>query len=172
MSNRRNRQNIARAAARETTNMRANLAPPPLVRPHFPGVDASEWTDLPPAQYPPETVSFIRLALEAEDRRTVKGYRCDRCDLVLATLDRHPGYSPDYLDHGRILDSRCPGTFVSFGYPDEDLPGAAAPAFELFRPSELALLELGDEFVDHVLRGGLILRPNPEAANVGQALHP
>lgn len=167
---RRNRQNIARAAARETSNLRANMAPPPLVRPHFPGVEAAEWTDTPPAQYPPETVTFIRLALEAEDRLTVKGYRCDGCDLVLATLDRHPGYSSDYLDHKRILDSRCPGTFVSFGYPEEELPSGAAPAFEWFRPSELALGELGDEFVDHVLRGGLILRPNPQAANIGQAL--
>lgn len=170
MTSRRRRQNIARAAARETTNLKANLAPPPLVRPHFPGVDASEWTDLPPAQYPPETVTFIRLALEAENRRTIKGYRCDKCDLVLATVDRHPGFSPDYLDHARILDSRCPGLFVSFGYPDEELPSGAAPAFEWFRPGELALLELGDEFINHVLKGGLILRPNPQAANIGQAL--
>ena len=166
----RRRQNIARAAARETSNLKANLAPPPLVRPNFLGVDSSEWTDLPPAQYPPETVTFIRLALEAEDRHTIQGYRCDTCDVILATLDRHPGYSPRYLDHKRILDSRCPGTFVSFGYPDEALPQGAAPAFEWFRPSELALLELGDEFIDHVLRGGLILRPNPDAEHIGQAL--
>lgn len=159
----RRRQNIKRAAERETSNLRINAAPPPLVRPHFPGVDTQEWTDLPPAQYPPETVTFIRLALEAEDRKVIKGYRCDGCDLILATVDRHPGFSPDYLDHGRILDSRCPGTFVSFGYPDEALPQGAAPAFEWFRPGELALLELGDEFINHVLKGGLILRANTQA---------
>jgi hypothetical protein len=172
MSHHRRRQNLARAAARETTNLRANLAPPALVRPHFPGVDTSEWTDLPPAQYPPDTVAFIRRTLELGDLRLarVKGYRCDACNLVLATLDRHLGFSPDYLDHARILDSRCPGTFISFGYPEEDLPAGAAPAFEWFRPGEVALLELGDEFINHVMKGGLILRPNPEAANIGQAL--
>lgn len=161
----RRRQNIARAAARETTNLRANMAPPPLVRPHFPGVDTEAWSDLPPAQYPPDTVSFIRTALELGDNlKRVQGYRCDVCDLVLATYDRHPGHSPRYLDHKLILASSCPGTFVSFGYPDEDLPGGAAPAIEWHRPSELVLESLPDPFIDHVLRGGLIMRLNPDAA--------
>ena len=161
MSNRRKPQNIARAAAREAANMAhtASLAPPPLVRPHFPGVDASAWTDLPPAQYPPDTVSFIRQALDLGDNlKRVQGYRCDGCNLILAIRDRHPGYSPRFLDHTRILDSTCPGTFVSFGYPDEDLPEGSGPAFEFYRPGETELLGLADAYVDHVLRGGLILR--------------
>lgn len=159
MSNPR-RQRIRRAAAREAANLRVNAAPPPLVRPHFPGVDASDWTDLPPAQYPPDTVTFIRKALElGDDLKRVQGYRCDTCDLVLATRDRHPGYSPRYIDHARILATSCPGMFVSFGYPDEALPEDAAPAFEWYRPGELELLDLGDAFIDHVLKGGLILRP-------------
>ena len=157
-------QNIGRAAAREAANMAANVAAAKLVRPHFPGVDPSTWSDLPPAQYLPEVVEFIRLALAmGDDRKVIQGYRCDRCDLVLATVDRHPGYSPRFVDHAKVLDTRCPGTFISFGYPDEDLPTGAAPAFEWFRPSEVALGELGDEFIDHVMRGGLILRPNTEA---------
>lgn len=163
MSNKR-RPNARRAIERETANLRVNGSPPPLVRPHFPGVDASAWTDLPPAQYPPDTVDFIRQALElGEDLKRVKGYRCDGCDKVLATYDRHPGFSPDHVDHRHIeADSRCPGTFVSFGYPDEDLPDGAAPSHEWHRPSEVELLTLPDAFIDHVLRGGLILKPNRE----------
>lgn len=161
------RQRIRRAAAREAANLRVNAAPPPLVRPHFPGVDASDWTDLPPAQYPPDTVTFLRLALEAGERRTVKGYTCDTCSAVVATVDRHPGYSPDYVDHRRFVPAtRCPGLCVSFGYPDEAPP--TPPSHEWHRPSEpalLALLALPDEYADHVLRGGLLLRLNPDAAD-------
>ena len=65
------RQRIGRAAANAAANMRVNGSPPALVRPMFVGVDASDWTDLPPAQYPEDTVAFIRLALSAgEDRKT------------------------------------------------------------------------------------------------------
>lgn len=158
MSNPRRRRH-RRAAAREARGFRVNAGPPPPVRPHFPGVDPTAWTELPPAQYPPEVTEFIGLALElGENRKTIQGYRCDGCDFVLATRDAHPGYSPSVLDHARILDSRCPGAFVSFGYPDEDLPDGHAPVFEWYRPSETELIGLSDDFINHILKGGLILR--------------
>ena len=80
------RQNIARAASREAANMRANGSGPQLIRPAFLGVDAGDWTDLPPAQYPPESVEFIRLALTAGDqRKTLDAFRCDACHGVTVT---------------------------------------------------------------------------------------
>lgn len=162
----RNRQNIARAAAREAANMRANAAPPPLVRPMFVGVDASDWTDLPPAQYPEDTVEFIRLALAAgEQRKTLDAFRCDTCHAVTVTIDRHPGYHPRFVDHRQFDPDRvrCAGLARSLEYPD-DLPSDVVPSHEWHRPSEDQLLELGDAFIDHVLRGGTILRVIPAEA--------
>ena len=159
----RRRQRITRAAAREAANMRVNGSPPALIRPMFVGVDASDWTDLPPAQYPEDTVEFIRLALAAgEDRKTLDGFRCDVCQGLTMTRDRHPGYHPRFVDH-RQFDpgSRCPGTGLALGYPDDAPPADWAPSHEWYRPSEDELLSLGDAFVDHVLRGGLLLRPIP-----------
>lgn len=157
------RQKIARAAAREAANMRVNAAPPPLVRPVFLGVATEDWTDLPPAQYPADTVEFIRLALTAgEDRRTLDGFKCDGCHGITLTVDRHPGYHPRAVDH-RQFDpaSRCPGTGFSLDYPDEATPAGWTPSHEWFRPSETELLALEDRFIDHVLRGGLLLRIIP-----------
>lgn len=159
----RRRQRITRAAAREAANMRVNGSPPALIRPMFVGVDASDWTDLPPAQYPEDTVEFIRLALAAgEDRKTLDGFRCDVCQGLTMTRDRHPGYHPRFVDH-RQFDpgSRCPGTGLALGYPDDAPPADWAPSHEWYRPSEDELLSLADAFVDHVLRGGLLLRPIP-----------
>lgn len=157
------RQNIARAAGREAANMRANGSPPPLIRPAFLGVDTSDWSDLPPAQYPEDTVAFIRLALSAgEQRKTLDGFRCDVCQGLTMTVDRHPGYHPRYVDHRQFdPNSRCPGTGISLEYPDDAPPAEWVPSHEWYRPSEDELVTLSDAFIDHVLRGGLILRIIP-----------
>ena len=161
MSNRR-RPNIARAAEREAANLRVNGSAPALVRPHFPGVDTSAWTDLPPAQYPPDAVAFIRTALElGEDRRTVQLYRCDACRMIVVTRDRHPGYSPRFVDHRHFEPATsCTGVTRTLGHIDEAPP--APPSHEWYRPGERELLDLPDAFIDHVLRGGLLLRLIPE----------
>lgn len=157
---RRRRFNPDHAAA----TMRVNGTAPALIRPHFVGVDADDWTDLPPAQYPPDTVAFIGKALALPDRKIVNGYVCDGCQGLTLTRDRHPGYSPDVVDHKRFdPNSRCPGTARSLGYPDADLPAGWEPSHEWFRPSEDELLNLPDPFIHHVLKGGLILRPIPAA---------
>lgn len=164
------RQNIARAAGREAANMRANGSPPPLIRPAFLGVDAADWTDLPPAQYPEETVGFIRLALSAgEQRKTLDAFRCDACQGITITVDRHPGYHPRFVDHRQFDPERvgCPGLATSLEYPD-DLPSDVSPSHEWYRPSEDELVTLEDRFIDHVLKGGTILRVIPLEQQVGR----
>lgn len=140
----------------------AGQRPPILLRPHFPGVADSDWTDLPPAQYPADTVEFIRIALAAPDRKTLNGFLCDGCQGITMTIDRHPGYSPLYVDH-KAFDpaSRCPGMGTSLEYPDDLPPADWTPSHEWIRPSEFVLMTLEDKFVDHVMRGGLILRVIP-----------
>lgn len=157
------RRRTARAADRAAASMRVNGSAPALVRPVFLGVDASDWTDLPPAQYPEDTVEFIRRALAAGDqRRTLDAFRCDTCHGVTITVDRHPGYHPRLVDCARFDPerSRCPGLTTAAGYPD-DLPSDVEPSHEWHRPSEDELLSLPDAFVDHVLRGGTLLRVIP-----------
>jgi len=136
-------------------------APPALVVPEFPGVDASDWTDLPPAAYPLPVIERVILPrLEAvADLIRLNGYRCDGCQGISLTYDRHPGITPAFVDHRRFDPStRCPGMGISLGYPADAPPGWEA-SHEWFRPSEDVLISLGDAAINHVLNGGLILRP-------------
>lgn len=135
---------------------------PVLVRPVFPGVEVAAWSDPPPAQYPPETVATIRQLLELGERLArVDVYLCGVCHGHTMTRMTHPGIAPKVIDHGRFsADTRCPGTTTSLGYPD-DLPPDWAPSHEFYRPSEAELTRLPDEYIDHVLRGGLLLRLLP-----------
>lgn len=139
-----------------------------LVVPAFPGVDPHTWTDLPPAAYPPSVAELIRGVLDARQTGeilTVNGWRCDTCGRVLVARDLHPGVVPAYADHRRFEPATlCPGMARSLDYPRHvDL---GAPGFEWYRPSETELLTRGrevrgDRWVNHVLRGGLLLRPIP-----------
>lgn len=135
---------------------------PELVRPHFPGLEVAAWSDAPPAQYPPDTVRLIRQLLELGERLArIDLYRCDACQGLTMVRMTHPGIAPKVIDHNRFsTDTRCPGTTVSLGYPD-DVPSAWSPSHEFYRPSEVALLELNDVAIDHVLRGGLLMRLLP-----------
>lgn len=135
---------------------------PVLVRPHIPGIEVAAWTDAPPAQYPPATVKLIRDLVELGERLArVDLYRCDVCQGLTMTRMAHPGIAPRVVDHARFShDTRCTGTTVSLGYP-EDVPSEWTPSHEWYRPGEDELLRLADEVIDHVLRGGLILRLIP-----------
>lgn len=141
---------------------RANGSAPQLVRPHFPGVEVAAWSDAPPAQYPPDTVTMVKGLLELGDRLArIDVYRCDTCAGLTVTRMTHPGVTPKVIDHNRFShDTRCPGTTFSAGYPD-DVPADWAPSHEFYRPSESELRRLPDEYIDHVLRGGLLLRLLP-----------
>lgn len=156
------RQNIRRAAERAAASMAVNQKRgPALIRPVFVGMSGHDWTDLEPAQYPEDTVEFIRLALAAPDRRVLDAFVCDGCLGITITRDRHPGFHPRLVDHRKFdPSSRCAGTAVAVGYP-EDMPSDAVASHEWYRPAEDELLDLPNAFIDHVLRGGLLLRIIP-----------
>lgn len=138
---------------------------PALAVPHFTGVDAADWTDLPPAAYPPNTIELIKYGLErkaAGELRILNGYVCDTCKGLTMTRDRHPGVTPKFVDH-RAFDPghRCPGTTVSLGYPEDAPPADWTPSHEWYRPSEDELIRLTDAAINHVLKGALLVRPLP-----------
>jgi hypothetical protein len=142
-------------------NLRKTPRPPALAVPSFVGVAVEDWSDLPPAAYPLDVIDGVilpRLQAGADLIRT-NAYRCDGCQGLTITYDRHPGIAPAMVDHNRFdRDTRCPGMGVSLGYPP-DLPAEWEPSHEWHRPSEDVLLTLGDAAIEHVLRGGLLLRP-------------
>lgn len=147
-----------RARARRINNTRPEAA---LVVPSIVGHPAETWTDTPPAAYPPVVVRRVILPrLEAgADLIRRNAYRCAECDTLTVTYDRHPGVAPAYVDHRRFdPDTRCPGMTASLGYPP-DLPVEWDASHEWYRPSEDVLVTLGDAAIDHVLKGGLLLRP-------------
>lgn len=160
MSNRRHTRDARNQRARDR-RINGHAPGPKLVVPTIVGHPAEEWTDLPPAAYPPVTVERVILPrLEAGAdlvRRNV--YQCVACNGLTVTYDRHPGVTPAYVDHRRFdPDTRCDGVTASLSYP-RDLPPETEASHEWFRPSEDVLVTLGDAAIDHVLKGGLLLRP-------------
>lgn len=150
---------------RRPRTARVNGTPPglgALVVPSFPGIEVTEWSDLPPAAYPPAVAEqIIRPRLEAgTDLIRLNGYLCDGCHGLTLTYDRHPGITPALVDHDRFDPAtRCPGMARSLGYPADAPPAEWSPSHEWYRPGEPELLGLPDPVIDHVLRGGLLLRP-------------
>lgn len=143
---------------------RVNGSPPPLIVPSFVGVPVEAWSDLPPAAYPEAVVDrVIRPRLEAgADLIRVNGYLCKACNGLTMTYDRHPGITPMFVDHKRFdPNSRCPGMAQSLGYPAEAPPAEWSPSHEWYRPAEDELLRFSDAAINHVLSGGLLLRPIP-----------
>lgn len=133
-----------------------------LVVPSIVGVDASEWTDLPPAAYPMAVVERVIVPrLDAgEDLVRLNGYLCQTCQGITLTYDLHPGIAPAFVDHAAFdPDTRCPGMTASLNYPRE-LIGEAS--HEFYRPSEDELVATNNPDVwRHVLSGALLLRPIP-----------
>lgn len=154
---------------RRQTRTRRDLPGGRLIVPNFPGVSPELWTELPPAAYPPAVAELIRGVLDARQTGeivTVNGWLCDTCRATLVARDLHPGVVPAAIDHNRFIPGHlCPGLARSLDYPRHvDL---GEPTHEWYRPAEPELLALGsqpsgDKFINHVLRGGLLLRPIPQ----------
>lgn len=148
---------MTRRQARQT---RTRRAPDRLIVPAFPGVDPHMWTELPPAAYPPQVAELIRGVLDARQTGeivTVNGWLCRTCRRTFVARDLHPGVVPAHADHRAFEPATlCPGLASSLDYPRHVELGA--PEFEWYRPSETELLGLDGKWIDHVLRGGLLLR--------------
>lgn len=103
---------------------------------------------------PAFTVAHLGGALNA--------YFCPRCKGFTVTVDTARGTTPSMLGC-RAGDGTCQEVAVSLGYPKVWPAGAPqTPGWEWYRPGEEELAQLADEkppAYDHVVRGGLLLRP-------------
>ncbi|MEU3455652.1 hypothetical protein ABZ671_18925 [Micromonospora sp. NPDC006766] len=93
----------------------------------------------------------------------LNAYRCPACRGCTVTVDLDAGVTPAMM--GCRATDDCEGTAFSLGYP---LPEAwpanvpTQPAWEWYRPGERQLTRLrrkDKDGYDHVVRGGLLLRP-------------
>lgn len=92
----------------------------------------------------------------------VNVYKCEACGQLTVTLDHDNGVTPMFLGCRTTRD--CGGRGVSSGYPPGEPPARIldALAWTWYRPgpTELAWLRANEPgMADHVLRGGLALRP-------------
>lgn len=119
--------------------------------------------DEPPVQLDPATTSSL-----AERHRAWAGhhgvnvYKCDGCGDLMVTLDHDNGVTPAFL--GCRATPGCGGRGTSSGYPKSEPPARILEllAWSWYRPGRLELAWLKGnlpEMADHVLRGGLALRP-------------
>lgn len=119
-----------------------------------------DWADQPGPAIPDEVQVFIWGVDDAKDSRKHNAYLCDACKAALHTYERHPGVTPLNMGHAVMLPgSGCPGRMVSQGYPAGDPPSQLGPPLmEWYRPSTEALAASTPRIVEHVMRGGLLLR--------------
>lgn len=118
------------------------------------------WADAPTPAIPDEVQAFIMGADDAKGERKHNAYLCDSCKAALHTYERHPGITPLRMSHALMTPgTRCPGQMVSQGYPEGAPPDVLGPPLhEWYRPSAEAMAALTPRIVEHIMRGGLLLR--------------
>lgn len=137
---------------------------PPAPRLPWP-LDHIEWTDQPPAKYPPRTLEWIAAAHRDAGRLNV--WLCETCGVGVLCVDEHPGVTPMMVSHHTLGDPDCAGMCASQFYRrDKILEYAPAyrghtnlePTYEWYRPSEVELRGENAEVRGHVYQGGLLVR--------------
>lgn len=90
-----------------------------------------------------------------EPRGGVNGYACRRCAYVTITINRDEGVTPFSITCTR---PGCGGPAYSMFYPPEEVIGSEAVTHEWYRPSLRWARRKGAAMLEHVKRGGLVLR--------------
>lgn len=144
------------------------------------------WSDQPAADYPESVLEWVFTKMG--DPR-VDAYHCKGCDQVVVTVDKHPGATPMFVSHG-MFGVECDGETASAWYRVRQ-EFAVYATHEWYRPSADELLDqhalaarshfataaeqrstyIARGAIEHVLRGGLLLRPIPDDSDtIVQAL--
>lgn len=120
---------------------------------------ARGWADEPRPSLTEKVQAYVLAMTDAREGRTHNAYVCT-CGTAWHTVDTHPGVTPSTLSHAMLQPgTRCEGRAVSQGYPRGEVPPSLGePSHEWYRPSTTELHGASDQVVDHVLRGGLLLR--------------
>lgn len=154
MSNRRRARRLVPLNGLDHGVPARELLPPPL--------DFIEWTDTPAAGYPTQVLEWI--AGQAPTRGRFNVWVCESCHQAFLCYDRHPGTTPFTVAHQTLdPETSCQGITVSTFYNGDRARDAlvelGAPSHEWYRPSATALRHESRAARDHVLQGGLLVRP-------------
>lgn len=90
------------------------------------------------------------------------GYKCERRSKHnIITIDIHPGVTPMLV---RCKEDHCDAWMTSFGYPNNGEGPVPThyrhyPLWLWYRPSMGEFLNLEPQVTDHVMQGGLLMRP-------------
>lgn len=104
---------------------------------------------------PADVVQYLaNVAWVRAPHHSMNGYHCRACDGTVLTIDVDLGVTPMTMP----CVGRCAGrsTAVSLNYPPQQPP--AEPALEFYRPSAEEAAELSVAALEHVLKGGLLVR--------------
>lgn len=119
----------------------------------------ASWADSPAPRMADKVQAFVQGLVDAKDGRTHNAYVCDACKAAFHTVDAHPGVTPLAMSHHMFAATDCLGRCISQGYPAGRIPDELGePTHEWYRPSGEALEQCTPRVVDHVMRGGLLLR--------------
>lgn len=100
-----------------------------------------------------------------EHVRTVNGFVCNLCGLLILTVRRDPGPTPDQF---LCRKPNCRGHMVSAGYPPTVQHAEKSAAFEFYRPSYSFYIRIGNYKVRSFLDvGGLLLRQRGQLEPIG-----
>jgi hypothetical protein len=107
------------------------------------------------------------LAAGGEHVRTVDGFVCQSCNLLILTVRRDAGPTPEQM-LCRRSSGLCQGMMLSAGYPPTIQHAERSASFEWIRPSYSFYIRIGNytvrSFVD---AGGLLLRQVGQLDPVG-----
>lgn len=116
--------------------------------------------DEPKLLVPPALNEWLRRRFEADPPPNYNAWKCEACGKLTVCVDIHSGVTPMYIACRRTVE--CRGMAISAGYPTDPIPERVMKnlAWEWYRPSATEFATLSAEATEHVMNGGLMLRPH------------
>ena len=99
------------------------------------------------------------------DRPKENSYRCEKCRILIVTVDVDDGVTSAFIECSEFGRKNCTGTMASSFYMmSEEMPKAT---YEWYRPrSAKEIREVDANALDHIQRGGLLIRKRTDAKPV------
>lgn len=93
---------------------------------------------------------------------SINAWQCEACGKLTVAIHADEGVTPMFL--ACRATPGCDGMAVSAGYPDPPIPDHIIEllAWEWYRPTRKWARRKGPEMLDHVQRGGLVIRALPK----------
>lgn len=90
---------------------------------------------------------------DSKPENRINCYLCRNCGHIIKTIDVDYGTTPMFIKCEKCSFDLASSTFY------ENMPQEIEPTYVWYRPSLKETLKLTCRMVDHVLKGGLVLKP-------------